>query len=50
MLNQFYRSHRLCSPATAESGGEGGATKDEENQAEDAKAKKPKIKHEETEE
>ncbi|KAF7530303.1 hypothetical protein PCG10_003674 [Penicillium crustosum] len=35
--------------ATAESGGEGGATKDEENQAEDAKAKKPKIKHEETE-
>ncbi|KAJ5427243.1 hypothetical protein N7465_002313 [Penicillium sp. CMV-2018d] len=34
--------------ADAESGGEGGAAKDEEDQAEDAKVKKPKIKQEET--
>ncbi|CAI7625610.1 unnamed protein product [Penicillium viridicatum] len=34
--------------ADAESGGEGGAVKGEEDQAEDAEVKKPKIKHEET--
>ncbi|CAI7647057.1 unnamed protein product [Penicillium discolor] len=44
------RTPKKSTKATdAESGGEGGAVKDEENQAEDVKAKKPKIKHEETE-